>query len=77
MKEIEIQNPLVYNMIGAAKKLGVSYNTLYRMVKGGKIKAVNIARTGTKPIYAIIANDIEEYINNYNSLQSPDSGDKI
>jgi predicted site-specific integrase-resolvase len=66
----KIQNPIVYNMVGAAKKIGVSYNTLFRMVKGGKIKAVNIARTGTKPIYALTANDVEEYIRKYNSLQN-------
>ena len=74
MEKVKIQNPIVYNMTGAAKKIGVSYNTLYRMVKGGKIKAVNVAHTGTKPIFAITANDVEEYISNYNSLQGSTKG---
>ena len=66
-------NPIVYNMVGAAKKIGVSYLTLYRMVKSGKIRAVNIARTGTKPIYALTAVDVESYIKKYNSLQDTPS----
>lgn len=65
----KIKNPLVYNMVDAAKVIGVSYNTLYRMVKTGRIKAVNIARTGKKPIYSLIASDVQEYIRKYNSLQ--------
>jgi excisionase family DNA binding protein len=74
MEKVNIQNPIVYNMVNAAKKIGVSYNTLYRMVKGGKIRAVNMARTGTKPIYALTANDVEEYITKYNSLQNTPTG---
>lgn len=66
-------NSLVYNMVGAAKIIGVSYNTLFRMVKGGKIKAVNIARTGKKPIYSLLASDVRDYIKKYNSLQDPAS----
>lgn len=72
--ENKIQNPIVYNMVNAAKKIGVSYNTLFRMVKGGKIRAVNIARTGTKPIYSLTAIDVENYIKKYNSLQDTPSG---
>lgn len=71
----KIENPIVYNMVNAAKKIGVSYNTLFRMVKGGKIRAVNIARTGTKPIYALTATDVEDYIRKYNSLQDSPSRD--
>lgn len=67
-------NPLVYNMVNAAKVIGVSYGTLFKMVKSGKIKAVNIARTGNKPIYSLLARDVEEYIKQYNSLQDPSSG---
>lgn len=74
MKTIKPKNPLVHNMVDAAKIIGVSYNTLYRMVKTGKIKAVNIARTGKKPIYSLIARDVEEYIRKYNSLQDTSSG---
>lgn len=73
MKEKLPPNPLVYNMVGAAKVIGVSYNTLYRMVKGGKIRAVNIARTGHKPIYSLLASDVREYIEKYNSLQDTPS----
>ena len=61
-------------MVNAAKKIGVSYNTLFRMVKGGKIRAVNIARTGTKPIYSLLATDVENYIKRYNSLQDTPKG---
>lgn len=68
-------NPKVYNMVNAAKVIGVSYNTLFRMVKQGKIKAVNIARTGSKPIYSLLAEDVDTYIKRYNSLQDTSSGD--
>ena len=71
MIAIIIENPRVYNMVNAAKVIGVSYNTLYRMVKGGRIKAVNIARTGHKPIYSLLAKDVQDYIEKYNSLQNP------
>lgn len=74
--ETEIQNPRVYNTKDAAKKIGVSYTTLFRMIKNDRIRAVNIARTGTKPIYAITAIDVEEYIKRYNSLQDTPSRDK-
>lgn len=74
MEKVKIQNPKVYNMVDAAKKIGVSYPTLFRMVKGGKIRAVNMARTGTKPIYALTALDVEEYIKQYNSLSDSSSG---
>lgn len=77
MTKVIIQNPIVYNMIDAAKKLGVSYNTLYRMVKSGRIKAVNVAHTGTKPIFALTAHDVEEYISNYNSLQGSPKGTEV
>lgn len=74
MNNFKPKNPLVYNTIDAAKAIGVSYNTLYRMIKTGRIKAVNIARTGKKPIFSLIASDVQEYIRKYNSLQDTSSG---
>lgn len=72
--ENKIFNPLTYNTSDAAKKIGVSYGTLFRMIKDGRIRAVNVARTGKKPIYSLIAKDVEDYIAKYNSLQNPSSG---
>lgn len=68
------ENKLVYNTLEAAKVIGVSYGTLFKMIKTGRIKAVNIARTGKKPIYSLLAKDVKEYIQRYNSLQDTSSG---
>ena len=39
--------------------------TLHRMIKCGRIKFVNVAKTGTKPIYGFRAEDIQEYYDSF------------
>lgn len=64
----DIQKPKLYNMHEVAKAIGVSYITLYRLVKSGKIQALNIAKSGKRPIFAFSAHDVKRYID---SLSSP------
>ena len=39
----------------------IGYHTLLRMVKVKKIKAVNVAKSGKKPIYRFRAEDVQAY----------------
>ena len=58
----DLQKPeKLYGMREASEAMGISYHTLFRMVRGGKIKARNVAKTGTKPIYGFAAEDIQAY----------------
>lgn len=62
----DIKKPEHISLTKSAAFMEISYNTLYRMVKDGKIRSDNIAKTGTKPIYALRPEYIQEY---YDSLQ--------
>ena len=57
----DIQKPKYHSLTKAAEAMGVSYYTLFRMVHSGKIKAMNVAKSGKKPIYGITAEDIQAY----------------
>ena len=57
----DIKKPQLYGMKDAAESMGVSYHTLWRMVRDGKIKVVSIAKSGKKPIYGFKAEDIQAY----------------
>ena len=48
--------------------MGVCYHTLYRAIRGGKIRARNRARSGQKPIYGFTAEDIQTY---YDAISNP------
>lgn len=62
MKLSDIRKPKeLSNMHETAEFMGISYMTLYRMVKGGKIGYVNIAKTGSKEIFAFRPEDIQAY----------------
>ena len=39
----------------------IGYYTLYRLVKRGKIKAINVATAGKRPLYAIDPHDLQAY----------------
>ena len=62
---VEMQKPKLYSMLQAAKVMGISYNTLYRMVKAGTMPVVNIAHTGNKPIFGIKPEDIQTYYDRF------------
>ena len=62
------KTPKLYNMHEVADFIGISYITLYRLVKSGKIKAVNIAKTGKKPIFGFKSEDVQAY---YDSISNP------
>lgn len=57
----DIRKPKYHSLAQAAEAMGVSYHTLFRMVHNGKIKAMNVAKSGKKPIYGIRAEDIQAY----------------
>lgn len=65
---MKTQGPKLSGMKDVAKFLGISYGTLYKLVKCGKIVARNIAMTGTKPIYGFTDEDVQAY---YDSIQDP------
>lgn len=56
-----------------AKFMGITYITLFRLVKSGKIQSVNTARTGKKPIYGITAEALQTY---YDQVSNTTKGDK-
>ncbi len=73
MKLDEVKKPQLYNMHEVADFVGISYITLYRLVKDGKIKALNIAKTGKRPIFAFKAEDVQTYLD---SLSGSTRGSK-
>ena len=56
-----IQKPRLYLTVEVAKFMEIGYHTLLRMVKVKKIKAVNVAKSGKKPIYRFRAEDVQAY----------------
>lgn len=60
-KPIESKSNSLYEVADFMK---ISYITLYRMVKSGKINSVNRAKTGTKPIYGITPEAVQAYYDN-------------
>jgi hypothetical protein len=57
----EVTKPKILSLPEAASFMKISYVTMYRLVKGGKIKALNIAKTGYKPIFGITPEAIQAY----------------
>lgn len=59
----DIKKPIeLYTSDQIAKYIGCSAVTLHRLVKSGKIKAVNIGKPESKrPIYRFRAEDIQDY----------------
>lgn len=55
----------LYSTQEVATFMGISYITLYRLVKCGKIKALNIAPKGSKKeIWRFRAEDVQSYYDN-------------
>jgi len=57
----------------AAKFMEISYPTLHRMIKAGKIKPVNVGITGKKRVWGFTPEIIQAY---YDSLQNSDTKPK-
>lgn len=70
----EIKKPKIYSMDEVAKFIGVSKTTLYRMIKDGRIKPLNIAKSGTKPLHGFRAEDIQAYYDSFGSKGIKDTG---
>ena len=71
LEDVKRNNPETYSTKKVAEFLKVSPATLLNMIKGGKIKTINIAKTGSRPIYGITAEAIQKY---YDSLQNTTKG---
>lgn len=61
MKLEDVKKPRYYTLKEVAAFMEVSYNTLRKMVRDGKIKAIDIAKSGTRPIYSFRAEDVQAY----------------
>lgn len=68
----------LYSTKEVAHFMEISYITLYRLVKDGKIKATNIARVGAKKeVWKFRAEDVQKYYDTLpNSTQGLESVDK-
>lgn len=64
-------SPETYSTKAVAQFLGVSISTLLSLVKSGKIKPVNIAKTGARPIHGFTAAAVQDY---YDNLQNTSKG---
>lgn len=59
-----------------AEFMGISYMTLYRLIKDGKIEAVNIAKSGEKrPRFAITPEAVQNYYDNLPDSSSGNQGE--
>ena len=70
----DVKKPDLKTAKEVAGFMKITIYTLYRLVRNGKIKAINVAISGTKPIYAFRAEDIQAY---YDQLSNPPSGDQM
>ena len=70
----EIKKPKIHSMDEAAKFIGISKTTLYRMIKDGRIKPLNTAKSGTKSLYGFRAEDIQAYYDSFPSKGIRNSG---
>jgi excisionase family DNA binding protein len=66
LEDIKKPEP-VYSTKEVALKMGWSYAFVWRLVKSGKLKALNVAKTGSKPIFRFRAEDIQEYLDSISS----------
>lgn len=57
----EVKKPKLYSLYEVADFMGLSYITLYRLVRSGKIKTINRSKSGTRPIYGITPEALQEY----------------
>ena len=59
-----------------AEFMKISYMTLYRLVKDGKIKAVNVAKSGEKrPRYAFTPEAVQAYYDNLPDSSTRNQGE--
>lgn len=67
----EVKKPEKFNtMHEVAVFMGISYMSLYRLVKNGEIETINIAKSGKKPIFAFTPEAVQAYYDNVqNSLK--------
>lgn len=66
MKLEQVQKPNSedwYSTVQVATFMGCSYELVQKLIKSGKIKAVNISRGTKKAIYRIKAEDVQAYYN--------------
>lgn len=55
-------DPDLLTIPATAQRLSVQKSTVYRLIRNGDLRAVNIARTGTKPRMRIRTDDLQKFI---------------
>lgn len=70
----DVVKPKLYTSKEVAEFMSISTRRLFRLVKSGKLKAINIAYAGDKPIYNFSAEAVQEY---YDGLQVAVGGDQV
>lgn len=74
LKDVKRINPETYSTKKVAEFLKVSSATLFNMIKSGRIKVINIAKTGKRPIYGITAEAVQSYYDNLNQVSNTSQG---
>lgn len=69
----DIKKIKIYSMKEVSEFMDISAQTLRKMIENGRIKALNIAGSGTKPIFGFTAEAVQEY---YASIQNTSDGIK-
>mgnify|MGYP000010418435 CR=1 FL=1 len=59
MVESAVSRP--YSVDEAARRIGISRQTLYALIRAGKFPALTIPGTTGKPMYRVLQSDLEQY----------------
>ncbi len=70
----DVVKPKLYTSKEVAEFMSISTRRLFRLIENGKLKAINVAYAGKKPIYNFSAEAVQEY---YDGLQAADNGDQV
>lgn len=68
LKDVKRPEEKLYTPQQVADAIGIPYMQVYRLIKSGRMKAENYAKTGYTPRYKVRAEDVQSYLN---SLQNP------
>ena len=64
----EVIKPKLYTFKEVIAFMKISRNTLYRMIKSGRIKAIKVTMSGDKGVWMFRPEDVQAY---YDSIHNP------